>query len=156
MVKHLLTVLAPYVLPLILAGIGIMIPEDTPIKIYIAYGCFILAGLILCWAAFKDIKSYLKKRKDIKAKKEEPLPKEPRVYDILDDCIWEANPGWYRNPITKELFCCDCWDDFKIKKHLIEKSLSEWFCPKCNKPYNSRARMWINLFTKKPITSRIR
>lgn len=88
--------------------------------------------------------------------KNKPLPKKTHAYDISDDCIWEDNPGWYRNPITDELFCGDCWDGFKIKKHLIKKDLSEWFCPKCKKPYNSRARMWKNLFMKKPIPYRIR
>jgi hypothetical protein len=153
MIKHLLAVLAPYVLPLLLTGIGIMIPDDTSLKTCIAYSCFIAAGLIFGWAAFKDIKSYLQKRKDIKTEKEKPLPQKLREYDILDDCIWEENPGWFRNPTTDEKFCSNCWDVHKTKKHLTKINLSQWICPKCNKSIDSRLNMWKDLFMKKPPAS---
>ena len=143
--KHLLRVLAPYVLHLILAGAGLGMPDDTSIKIYLSYGCYILAGLVLCWAIYKDVKSYLQKRKDRKTKKEPSSQKAPE-YDILDDCIWEESPGWFINPKTKEKFCYDCWQPpRRVKQYLKKKSLSEWFCPKCKRLYESRLTMWKGL-----------
>ena len=150
MVKH---VFVFYVLPLFSTGIGCIMPKD---QFYIGCTLFAVGILILCWAAFKDIKSYLKKRKGIKAKKEEQLPKEPHVYDILDDCDYDEYGGWYTNRKTDTKYCASCWDDRRSKIHLRKVTLSRWVCPKCKRKYDSRIEMWKNLFMKKPISSMIR
>ena len=139
MIKH---VFAFYVLPLFLSGTGYIMPKD---QLYIGCAFYMAAILLFCWAAYRDIKSYLQKRKDLKTKKEPLFQKVPE-YDILDNCIWEESPGWFINPKTKEKFCYDCWQPpHRVKQYLKKKSLSEWFCPKCKRPYVSRLTMWKDL-----------
>lgn len=149
-IKHLLGVLAPYVIPLILAGIGFEMPDDISIKVYIAYGCYITAGLVFCRAVFKDIKSYLQKRKNTKIKKES-LPQRLPKCGIQDDCVFDGtlgSPGWLINRKTNEKFCYDCRGEDGSKIHLIRESLSEWFCPICKRPYESRVERMKDLFMK--------
>ena len=141
MIKH---VFAFYVFPLFLTGTGCIMPKD---QLYIGYAFFAIGVMILCWAIFKDIKSYLQKRKNTKLKKE-PLSQKHKEYDILDDCVWEEFPGWFINPKTKEKFCSDCWDAYKIKKRLTRINLSQWACRKCNKSIDSQLNMWKDLFMR--------
>jgi len=85
--------------------------------------------------------------------------KKPPKYDILDDCILEENPDWFRNPITDEKFCSDCWDAYKIKKRLKKDwsnwPMPRWICPSCNKSHTSLERALIDLSMKKSEADRI-
>lgn len=88
----------------------------------------------------------------------EPLPKEPHVYDILDDCDYDALSKWYINPVTDEIFCFKCWHENKSKIPIAKDgiNLSSWICPKCNKPYTSAVRTLKKLYIKNPSASMIR
>jgi len=123
-----------------------------------ALGIEVAAWPLLIFSIFGIVFVFIKNFRDskhIKIKKEPP-PQKTREYDILDDCIWEEFPGWFINPKTKEKFCCDCWDAYKIKKRLTKINLSQWVCPKCNKSIESRLNMWKDLCMKKPCASVIR
>ena len=80
--------------------------------------------------------------------KQKKLPE----YDILDDCVLEEDPDWFRNPITDEKFCSDCWDAYKIKRRLKKDwgnwPIPRWICPSCNKSHTSLKRALINSFMK--------
>lgn len=106
MIKH---VLGSYVFPFSLYGLGVIMPEDTATKVWFGYSCFIVAGLIFCWAAFKDIKSYLQKRKNIKIKKDEKPIKQSETIDIsnktenLAKSLTSQNTDHDRNSISDQI-----------------------------------------------------
>jgi len=77
----------------------------------------------------------------LRDKKEKSLPQKNRKYDTSADCVFDGtlgSPGWFINRKTDEKFCYDCRGEGGSKIHLIRKSLSEWFCPKCKRPYESK------------------
>ena len=121
---------------------------------------FISVNSLFFLLYYKYSKSdYSKAQKDKRIDKKELLPQKSIEYDILDDCVPEENPGWFRNPITDEKFCSDCWDARKIKKRL-KKDWSNWpwprwICPRCNKPYTSLKRTLMSLFLKRSDADRI-
>jgi hypothetical protein len=89
-------------------------------------------------------------RKDSIEAGKEPLSKEYHVYDILDDCVYDALSKWYINPVTDEIFCFKCWHENKSKIPIAKDgfNLSSWICPKCNKPYTSAVRTLKKLYMK--------
>jgi len=71
--------------------------------------------------------------------------------DIQDDCVFDGtlgSPGWRIKRKTNEKFCYDCKGKDGNRIHLIRKGLSEWFCPKCKRPYNSKIEGAKDLFMK--------
>ena len=144
MIKH---VLGSYVFPFGLYGLGVIMPEDTVTKIWIGYSCFIVAGLIFCWAVFKDIKNYFQKRNKIEIK-EEPLLQKTLKRSVPDGYIQDEKAGWLRNPKTDEIFCLKCWYEKNIATPLIKDNdiPAGWICPRCKKTYISLSRMFMNSF----------
>jgi len=144
-IKTILEVIKDYIMPAYIIHIGFVL-------------IVLVLNICLCVSfskrANRNIEQNLNKiRKDSIKPRKEPVSKESHVYDILDDCILEEDPDWFRNPITDEKFCSDCWDAYKIKKRLKKDwsnwPLPRWICPRCNKIHTSIEKTLKSIFMNK-------